>query len=371
MKIALVHLRHAYSGGVELYLNKMAAYLAKNGEDVSIICRSHADKPPHPSVKFVKLRGFSLGKSHRLWQFARAVEKHVKDEDYDIVYGLAHAWTHDVLRIGAGTSYYMSQSLNQRMRLKDWVTYFIERKAMKPGNYYRVICNSYKSSREVQYCHNVPDDKISVIHNFVDTYHFDARRVKNQSDYLKNNLGVNFENPVFLFLGTGYERKGLRKALVALSMMTIDAHLLIVGRDSNEIRYIELAKKLGVDSKCTFIGEDMRPELYFSIADCYVLPTLYEPFGFTVIESLSCGTPAITTDNCGAKEVITPEVSSVISHDVKEEDLSREMEFWAYKKRNTSVSKKCREVACKLDVSVVLENNYQELKAVYRLKNRF
>lgn len=33
MKIALVHLRHAYSGGVELYLNQMARYLAEKGED--------------------------------------------------------------------------------------------------------------------------------------------------------------------------------------------------------------------------------------------------------------------------------------------------------------------------------------------------
>ncbi|WP_045402592.1 glycosyltransferase family 4 protein [Vibrio campbellii] len=370
MKIALVHLRHAYSGGVELYLNQMARYMAEKGEDVTIICRSHADTPPHPNVKFVKLSGFSIGKSHRLWKFAKAVEKHVKESDYDLVYGLAHAWTHDVLRIGAGTSLHMARSLNKPMRIKDKVTHLIEQKAMTPGAYYHVISNSRKSAQEIQEAHHVPKEKITVIHNFVDTKRFDAQRVEKEALELKQQMELDPNKPIFLFLGTGYERKGLKQTLTAFSKLNINAQLVIVGRETHEGEYIKFAENLGIQNKCKFMGEDKRPELYFTLADCYVLPTLYEPFGFTVIESLACGTPSITTENCGAKEVLNPEVSSVIGSEVNPDELAKSMAFWADKKRTTNVSEQCRALALTMDVDTVLEKNYQQLLAVYKMKQQ-
>ncbi|CAH0527254.1 glycosyltransferase family 4 protein [Vibrio hippocampi] len=368
MKIAIVHLRHGYSGGVELYLNKMAAYLAERGAEVSIICRSHEDTPPHPNVKFVRLRGFSIGKTHRLWKFAKSVEKHVQSADYDLVYGLAHAWTHDVLRIGAGTALHMSQALNRPMRFKDRVNNIIERKAMSPGAYYHVICNSHKSASEVQDIHGVPEDKTTVIHNFVDTKKFSAERVAEPALALKQELGVDDGKPVYLFLGTGYERKGLKQALEAFSKLEFPAHMLIVGRETHDGEYKAHAKQLGVADSCQFLGEDKRPELFFALADCYVLPTLYEPFGFTVIESIASGTPAILTENSGAKEVVNEQVATVIGGDVNIDELTQAMIYWADKKRTTEVSQTCRQLALSMDVDIVLEQNYQKLLEVYEMK---
>ena len=362
MKVALIHLRQAYSGGVELYLNEMARYLCKKGHDVTIICRSHADKAPHENVNFVKLKGFSLGKTHRLWKFAKSVEKHINNSDYDLVYGLGHAWSNDVLRIGAGTSMHQSQSLNRRMRLKDRVNHIIERKAMSAAKH--IICNSHKTASEIKEAHNIHENKITVIHNFVDTKRFDRERVKDKVKDLQIELGLDKSKPIFLFLGTGYERKGLKQTLTALSKLKTSSQLLIVGKDSQEHIYINYAKKLGVYDNCYFLGEDKRPELYFPLADCYLLPTLYEPFGFTVIESLSCGTPAITTENCGAKEILTPDVSTVIGSEVNPEELAKAMEYWIKQRKDKSLHDKCRNLALTMDVETVMEKNYQQLLTV-------
>src|SRR5690554_398851 len=272
MKIALVHMRHADTGGTELFLNHLSRYLAEQGEEVTIICRSHV-APSHPSIKFVRLAGPSFGKSHRIWKFARDVEKYLAKKHYDFVYGLGKTWTHDMLRIGGGTRLHLVESMRKgRPTLKDRVAIAIEKRSMKEGAYHHIVANSHKSAREIQQAYQVPADKISVIHNFVDTAHFSRDRVKQEVEQLRSQLGLSTENPVFLFLGSGYKRKGLKQALSAFAQLKFPATLLIVGRENHESEYKNYARELGISDSCHFLGTQSNPEVFFSMADCYVLP---------------------------------------------------------------------------------------------------
>jgi UDP-glucose:(heptosyl)LPS alpha-1,3-glucosyltransferase len=55
-----------------------------------------------------------------------------------------------------------------------------------------------------------------------------------------------------------------------------------------------------------FLGgkEDVRP--YYAAADCFLLPTRYDPFPNTALEAMAMGVPAIVSSRCGAAEVIEP-----------------------------------------------------------------
>lgn len=368
MKIALVHMRHAASGGTERFLNELSRYLAERGEDVTIICRSHVS-PAHPAIRFVRLRPFSIGKALRMWRFAQAVEKHVNSADYDLVYGLGKTWTHDLLRIGGGTVHHHLASMPKRQqRLKDKVAAQIEARAMAPGAYYHVVSNSWQSDGEIAEAYNVPVKQRSVIHNFVDTHRFDRKRLSDHASVLARKLGLDGQTPVFLFLGTGYRRKGLGPTLEAFSRLDQEAILLVVGRDSRQAEYKEHAHRLGIAGKCHFLGEQSSPEHFFSLADCYVLPAYYEPFGFTVLEALSSGAPVITTANCGAKEVVTPEVATVIDRPDNIEALTCAMKKWACRKDDASLRGHCRELALTLDVKEIMAKNYQCILDVYEKK---
>ena len=172
MKIALVHMRHAEIGGTELFLNQLSQYLCEQGEDVTIICRTHA-RPSHPNIKFKVLKPLSIGKAHRVYAFAKAVEKHVKEADYDIVYALGKTWSHDLIRVGGGTRKHIVElRKDKKPTLRDRISMYIEKRSFQDSKDQVVVSNSIKTKNELIEDYNVNKDDIIIIHNAVDTERF-------------------------------------------------------------------------------------------------------------------------------------------------------------------------------------------------------
>ena len=65
-----------------------------------------------------------------------------------------------------------------------------------------------------------------------------------------------------------------------------------------------LAAKLGLARRVHFLGgqQDVRP--LYGVADCFALPTLYDPMPNAALEALACGLPVVTTTTSGAAELI-------------------------------------------------------------------
>ncbi|CAM3030909.1 glycosyltransferase family 4 protein [Vibrio mytili] len=370
MKIALIHMRHAKVGGTELFLNQLSKYLCEQGEEVTVICRSH-EEPSHPNIKFVQLKPWSLGKAHRAYRFAKAVEKHVAESDYDIVYALGKTWTHDLIRVGGGTrKHIVKLRKDQRPTPRDRVSMYIEQKALTSENNLFVVSNSHKSSTEIMEDYGVDANKIATIHNAVDLNRFSRERCAEQVAQLKQKLQLNDQHPIFLFLGSGYNRKGLEPTLRAFSLLKQQASLVIVGNEQHPQPYKDLAKSLGIEDKCHFLGKQGNPEVFFSMASCYVFPTKYEPFGFTAIEALSSGCPVITTVDCGAKEVMNDSVSTILEKDYTVEKLAEAMTYWAEEAKSDEFRNACRQSVAPLDVNNIMEMNYQLIKKAWQKKQQ-
>ncbi|MBI3575305.1 MAG: glycosyltransferase family 4 protein, partial [Gammaproteobacteria bacterium] len=109
--------------------------------------------------------------------------------------------------------------------------------------------------------------------------------------------------PLFLFVGSGFERKGLAPALRAVAQLPA-AQLLVIGRDRRAAHYQTLAQKLGLGERVQFLGAiaDVKP--YYGAADALVLPTLYDPFPNVALEAMACGLPVVTSTTSGAAELI-------------------------------------------------------------------
>ena len=128
----------------------------------------------------------------------------------------------------------------------------------------------------------------------------------NAAAALRQRLGAPENGAVILFVGSGFERKGLTYLLQAFgSLRDKTSQLWVVGKGHIAV-YRRAAERLGVADRVRFWGPVTETAPFYQAATVLALPTLYDPCSNVVLEALACGTPAVTTAANGAAEFITP-----------------------------------------------------------------
>lgn len=154
----------------------------------------------------------------------------------------------------------------------------------------------------------MPRDKIRVHYTGLDRNRFRPLTHTQLRTQLGNELGfmISHNAPLLVCVGALIERKGQDIAIAALAKIE-GAQLILVGKGEDEAHLRDLARDLGVAERVHFAGSldhDMLP-LVLSAADAMVLPTANEGLANAWVEALACGTPVVTCDVGGAREIIT------------------------------------------------------------------
>jgi glycosyltransferase involved in cell wall biosynthesis len=153
----------------------------------------------------------------------------------------------------------------------------------------------------------LPGDHIRVHHTGID---LDLFRPADRAA-AKATLGV--AGPLLVAAGTLLERKGQDLAIAALKLLP-GATLILVGDGPDRARLEGLAQ----DADVRFLGSRPHAELpaLLAAADAMVLPTVSEGLANVWVEALACGTPVVTSDVGGAREVIDrPEAGRLVPRD--------------------------------------------------------
>src|SRR6185295_12792335 len=79
------------------------------------------------------------------------------------------------------------------------------------------------------------------------------------------------------------------------------------GSGDMTLRMIELAAQMGVGRRVLFTGflRGRDVERVFRMADCYVMPSVSEPFGIAALEAIHHDVPVIISKQSGVSEVLT------------------------------------------------------------------
>lgn len=167
-----------------------------------------------------------------------------------------------------------------------------------------VIANSERGKEEIVRHYGVPRAKITVVYNGVDLSRFPEERKEEARRILRGRYGLPEEAPVFLYVGSGFARKGvgaLVRAAARLAGKGRSFHLIVVGKGNPE-PYRKMAGE--ARDRVIFLGPVREPEGHFLGADAFVFPTVYEPFSSVCLEAMAAGIPVVTTRVNGASEIL-------------------------------------------------------------------
>ena len=171
-----------------------------------------------------------------------------------------------------------------------------------------IIADSFATKADLIELYHTPEDKITVLHSGIrDAY----KPIEDPAQRLVIRRKYNIpENVPYLFsIGTIQPRKNYGRAAQALHQLGEDyrnVHMVIAGgKGWLEDDIYKQVKALNMADRIHFIGyvddEDV-PTLY-SDAICTVYASLYEGFGFPVLESMACATPVLTSNVSSIPEV--------------------------------------------------------------------
>lgn len=122
-----------------------------------------------------------------------------------------------------------------------------------------------------------------------------------------------FSKPRILFVGKEFDRKGgprLLAAFAALRRERPDAELWIIS-EYQPSEAPDGVTFFGRILRDTPAGEEQIQRLYRE-ATAFALPSVYEPFGIAVLESMAWHLPGLGSDRCAIPEMIVDGVSGVL-----------------------------------------------------------
>src|ERR1700682_2342497 len=344
--------RRGYSatGGAEAYLQRLARGIVDLGHEVRLIATQEWPASAWPFGEITQLQAKSTT------AFADELEELRPQIHCDLLVSLERLWRCDVYRAGDGVHRAWLerrkqcasplQKLSRFFNRKHRGILRLEKSLFADGGAGRVIANSRMVKKEIIDLYGYPADKIDIVYNGVpiDRFRFDSARRENA----RGDLKLQDDEIALLFVGSGWERKGLRFAVDAVERCkNFKLRLLVAGR----------GKPRGYKSgRVQFLGEVVDLVPIYAAADIFILPTIYDPFSNACLEALASALPVITTRFNGFSEIIENGVHGSIvdlANDV--EGLRNAILFWSDKARRSSARSTITERAAQFDIAKNVE----------------
>ncbi|MGB3934584.1 MAG: glycosyltransferase family 4 protein [Burkholderiales bacterium] len=312
MRVAIVRQRYNPYGGAERFIERALPALERAGAEITLIARSAEG---WGARQLIAVDPFYVGSAWRDASFARAARAAWQAGGFDLVQSHeripgcsvyragdgVHAEWLEIRRAASGPGGRAAIALNPH----HGYVCAAERRMFEHPALRAVICNSAMVRAEIERRFGVAAQKLHVIYNGVDLEQFHPRQRATLRAAARSELGASEKDFVFLFVGSGFWRKGLDAAIRALAACgKAPFRLVVAGRDRDAARFAAQAQAAGLGARVRLLGgrEDVRP--LYAAADCFILPTRYDPFPNTALEALAMGLPVIVGRRSGAAEVV-------------------------------------------------------------------
>lgn len=361
--LALIRARYTPFGGAERFVDRAIEALAERGVRTTVICAEWAgDTRARGAAEIVEVgRARSFSRAARDQEFERRVRAVIGQRRFDIVQtheripGLAVFRAGDGLhRTWLGHKARMQGALSARLtRLDPYHRFTLKREdALFTHPALRaVIANSHMVRDEIAAAWPQALARVHVIRNGVDVRHFSPASAQAR-EQARRDLSLPPDAPVFAFIGSGFERKGVG-CILRVARRVPAARFVVVGADKHLERFRAQASATGVDARVHFAGPqtDVRP--WLAAAQGFIFPTLYDPGPNAVLEAMACGLPVITSHTCGLAEVVVPAGAGMAHDALDDAAFAASIEALCEPAAARRMGEAAREAACGLDTAVM------------------
>jgi len=317
MKLALIRRQFSATGGAELYLQRLLGALAAVGHETHLFAEKWEGQAANVHFHGVKADG---SRAQRPTRFAEAVDAALQQEKYDCVFSLERTLKQDVYRAGDGLHRVW---LTRRKQFAPWWKrpliglgafhrnmMALEERTFDPANTRYVIVNSEMVRGEIaEHFPAFPAERIHLVRNGVE-----VKRFQNvDRNAARARFGLADDDFVLVFVGSGWERKGLPWLLQFKAGRTADPKLklLVVTKDRMRGK---------VPPNVILTGPLLDVETAYAAADLLTFLPIYEPCSNVVSEALATGIPVITTAFNGASELIDSGINGHVLDDPRDLD---------------------------------------------------
>lgn len=296
------HVFHVFSSaglyGAEYVALGLMPALRSHGIDSSLLCINN----PHTPVQHLYERARSLGLAAKIipcsGRFDLATIRHLRaafrEQPNAIVHTHGYKGTFYASVAGRG------MAIPKLVTLHGWITQAASLELYKwleirllSG--FQQICVVSEEQRAPLLRAGLDNEKIRLIPNGIDTHRFSP----NAAPLPRSEFGIPEDAFVFgsaMRLGEEKNPIGLIEAFAVVGADAPKPWLVIAGDGPLRARIEERAKALGIASRLRLLGARNDLEHFYTMLDCFVLPSLREGLPLALLEAMASARPVICSN---------------------------------------------------------------------------
>ena len=304
MKIGLICRPFSFHGGVETSTAGLLGALVECGHEVELISTLR-----QPDVRGVTVRRVPTLRSPsalRMLSFALAARRVVARHGYGVVQSHERTLAQDLYRAGEGCHRAYLAAMGRRVGTNPYhrLVCALEGRIFRLRGTRHVVAIAQRGKEEIERLYGTDPGRVTLVYNGVDLERFHPEQRARHRKPTRERLGIGDSAWTLLFVGSGFERKGLGPLLEGFARLAEPTRRLVVAGKGDVARYRGLAAAFGVADRVVWTGPVPDVERLYAAADAVALPALYEPFGNVHLEALASGVPVLSSVQAGGSEVL-------------------------------------------------------------------
>ena len=194
---------------------------------------------------------------------------------------------------------------------------------------WKVICCSDYMVSHVRWAFGLPEDKLVMIPNGVNTNVYESPDKEDCSSF-RTRFALP-EEKIVLYVGRLVYEKGIHVLINAVPKVLekVNAKFIIVGSGYMKEQLLNIVRSMKLEHKVLFLGfvDDETLLRLQKCADVSVVPSLFEPFGIVALEAMAAKSPLVASDTGGLSEIVDHDLTGFKAYPNNPESLA-----WGIKK---------------------------------------